>query len=134
METSSSWFSCNIKLWTGLARFQVDIEIYEDKLGQSGDRILSSHIAKIINIKLTGEQFYCGTNFLNTLYLPLLHTDTRKRFSILTLIYTPNYCIKQSLLRSRLQHITSQCNTHSTDVPQSPWLAHAIHTFRICDQ
>ena len=24
--------------------FQVDIEIYEDKLGQSGDRILSSHI------------------------------------------------------------------------------------------
>ena len=26
--------------------FQVDIEIYEDKLGQSGNRILSSHIAK----------------------------------------------------------------------------------------
>ena len=24
--------------------FQEDIEIYEDKLGQSGDRILSSHI------------------------------------------------------------------------------------------
>ena len=24
--------------------FQVDIEIYEDKLGQTGDRILSSHI------------------------------------------------------------------------------------------
>ena len=27
-----------------LTSFQVDIEIYEDKLGQSGDRILSSHI------------------------------------------------------------------------------------------
>ena len=27
--------------------FQVDIEIYEDKLGQSGDRILSSHITKL---------------------------------------------------------------------------------------
>ena len=29
--------------------FPVDIEIYEDKLGQSGDRILSSHIT-ILNI------------------------------------------------------------------------------------
>ena len=32
-------------VWTS---FQVDIEIYEDKLGQSGDRILSSHITKNI--------------------------------------------------------------------------------------
>ena len=29
-----------------LTSFQVDIEINEDKLGQSGDRILSSHIIK----------------------------------------------------------------------------------------
>ena len=28
-------------------RFKVDIEIYEDKLDQSGDRILSSHITKL---------------------------------------------------------------------------------------
>ena len=28
--------------------FQVDIEIYEDKLGQSVDRILSSHITNIV--------------------------------------------------------------------------------------
>ena len=28
--------------------FQVKIEIYEDKLGQSGDRILSSHITYTI--------------------------------------------------------------------------------------
>ena len=27
--------------------FQVDIKIYEDKLSQSGDRILSSHITKL---------------------------------------------------------------------------------------
>ena len=26
--------------------FQVDIEIYEEKLSQSGDRVLSSHITK----------------------------------------------------------------------------------------
>ena len=32
--------------------FQVDIEIYEDKLSQSGDRILSSHITKNVIIKL----------------------------------------------------------------------------------
>ena len=32
--------------------FQVDIEIYEDKLGQSGDRILSSHIANIDSLRL----------------------------------------------------------------------------------
>ena len=35
-----------------LTSFQVDIEIYEDKLGQSGDRILSSHITKNVIIKL----------------------------------------------------------------------------------
>ena len=28
--------------------FQVDIEIYEDKMGQSGDRILSSHITNTV--------------------------------------------------------------------------------------
>ena len=33
-----------------LTSFQVDIEIYEDKLGQSGDRILSSHITKLISV------------------------------------------------------------------------------------
>ena len=29
-----------------LSSFQEDIEVYEDELGQSGDRILSSHITK----------------------------------------------------------------------------------------
>ena len=32
---------------TGQTSFQVDIDIYVDKLGQSGDRILSSHITNI---------------------------------------------------------------------------------------
>ena len=32
--------------------FQVDIDINEDKLGQSGDRILSTHIKKIIMTKI----------------------------------------------------------------------------------
>ena len=40
--------------------FQVDIEIYEDKLSQSGDRILSSHIRiyhiGLCNIFFQGEQ------------------------------------------------------------------------------
>ena len=31
---------------------QVDIEIYQDKLGQSGDRILSSHIKNTIGHRL----------------------------------------------------------------------------------
>ena len=35
-----------------LTSFRVDIEIYEDKLGQSGDRILSSHITKNVIIKM----------------------------------------------------------------------------------
>ena len=35
-----------------LTSFQVDIEIYENKLAQSGDRILSSHITKDVIIKL----------------------------------------------------------------------------------
>ena len=44
LKTSSSWFSCNINLWTGLDQFPGRLEVYEDKLGQSEDRILSSHI------------------------------------------------------------------------------------------
>ena len=37
-----------------VSSFQVDIEIYKDKLGQSGDRILSSHITTyVIEIKET---------------------------------------------------------------------------------
>ena len=40
------------KLWTGLDQIPVDIEIYEDKLGQSGDRILSSHITTLRSAQL----------------------------------------------------------------------------------
>ena len=38
--------------------FQVDIEIYEDKLSESGDRILSSHITKNVIIKVFLQFFY----------------------------------------------------------------------------
>ena len=38
--------------------FQVDIEIYEDKLGQSGDRILSSHITTNYNGEIGAAGLY----------------------------------------------------------------------------
>ena len=38
--------------------FQVDIEIYEDKFGQSGDRILSSHIT--IAVRLNPYRYRFG--------------------------------------------------------------------------
>ena len=48
------WGHKNFNFWTlssfvGQFRpvFSVDIEIYEDKLGQSVDRIFSSHITKV---------------------------------------------------------------------------------------
>ena len=31
----------------GVDQFSVEIDLYDDKLGQSGDRILSSHITTI---------------------------------------------------------------------------------------
>ena len=40
--------------------FQVDIEIYEDKLGQSGDRIFSSHITKCDIFHVLVLQEYWG--------------------------------------------------------------------------
>ena len=45
--------------------FQVDIEIYEDKLGQSGDRILSSHITKQIKKKKVKWKFELQKKYIN---------------------------------------------------------------------
>ena len=43
-----SWFSCNITFYASLDHFSGRHRDYEDKLGQSGDRILSSNITKPI--------------------------------------------------------------------------------------
>ena len=52
--------------------FQVDIEIYEDKLSQSGDRILSSHIT-ICNILQVYQIIEEGKESINTRRVEVLH-------------------------------------------------------------
>ena len=48
--------------------FQVDIEIYEDKLGQSGDRILSSHITNMSIASLEYIHKYMISLYENDLF------------------------------------------------------------------
>ena len=79
--------------------FKVDIEIYEDKLGQSGDRILSSHMTNT----------FISLSYMQTLFISHIH----------------NYFIKTYKCDSRIgvylpQQLLHHLNLFVMDPRQSP--------------
>ena len=92
-----------------MIRFQVDIEIYPGKLDQLGDRILFSHIIRVIN----SWKFWCI--FFSK------HSSEPRNHKTSKLLLLWWWCF------TALRHISGHFGRGQVTYPQCPWVSLLVH-------